>query len=189
MKPMVPGKLLNNRMILYMSLIASLINVLSFSLLGDHVIVAIFVLVAFITSFFSKNMTVILLTALATTNTIKYGTKIRVEEGYENADTVDLSGNSISKTLSKSIESVMESGSKPSATKSVAKEGLKSEEQPLLDDTKLEPGVFETKKKQMRELLDIQKALSKNMDSVEKSLNRAEVLVENLKEGMDIRRG
>jgi hypothetical protein len=169
--------LLNNRIILYISLFASLVNLLSFALLGEYSIPIIYILVAFVTSFFSKNMTVILLTALAISNIIKYGTKIRVEEGFQEGAldkmTTDASGNSMQTSTSSNTKKMTETLTTENETK------------PMTDTTKLEPSKFEVSKKQMKELLDIQKMLAKNISTVEKSLSRAEVLVENLKEGMD----
>ena len=44
---------------------------------------ALFVLVGFLTAFFSKNMTVILLVAMILTNILRFGKDIRVKEGME----------------------------------------------------------------------------------------------------------
>lgn len=44
---------------------------------------ALFVLIGFLTTFFSKNMTVILLIAMTLTNILRFGKDVRVKEGME----------------------------------------------------------------------------------------------------------
>lgn len=169
--------LMNNKVLLYTSLLASLINLLSFALLGDYLIPIVFILVAFVTSFFSKNMTVILLTALAISNIIKYGTKIRVNEGFQESVQEGLLDPSMNKIATKAEVNESMENSEPA-----------TEEVPMTEFSKLEPSKFNAKKRQLKELVEIQRALTQNMNNVEKTLSRAEVLVENLKEGMDLRR-
>ena len=77
---------LHNRAILYFVLFLSTINLVSYGLVNDFFTPTIFVLIAIITSFFSKNMTVILSMALVSSNVIKKGTKIRLSEGMETND-------------------------------------------------------------------------------------------------------
>ena len=77
---------LHNRAILYFVLFLSTINLVSYGLVNDYFTPTIFVLIAIITSFFSKNMTVILSMALVSSNVIKKGTKIRLSEGMETND-------------------------------------------------------------------------------------------------------
>ena len=77
---------LHNRAILYFVLFLSTINLVSYGLVNDYFTPTIFVLIAIITSFFSKNMTVILSMALVSSNVIKQGTKIRLSEGMETND-------------------------------------------------------------------------------------------------------
>ena len=64
---------LHNRAVLYFVLFLSTINLMSYGLVHDFFTPTIFILVAIITSFFSKNMTVILSVALVSCNVIKHG--------------------------------------------------------------------------------------------------------------------
>ena len=75
------GNILHNRVLLYVVFIASLVNQLSYALLQDYTTPLIFVLVGIITTSFSKNMIVILTMSLVTSNILKFGTKIRLNEG------------------------------------------------------------------------------------------------------------
>jgi hypothetical protein len=74
---------LHNRFVLYFIFIIAMGNLFYLTMSQDIVYVATFILVGFLTSFFSKNMMVILFIATAITNILKYGTQIRVSEGFE----------------------------------------------------------------------------------------------------------
>jgi len=81
--------LLHNKILLYVVFIVSLANLLIWIVGGDIVNVIIFLLVGFLTAFFSKNMIVILFFALVVSNIIKFGIHIGKEgfsEGVEGED-------------------------------------------------------------------------------------------------------
>lgn len=72
--------LLRSRLVLYFIFILSLFNLYSFSMNShDNIYAAIFILVGYLTTFFSKNMIVILVCALAISNILKYGLEIRLK--------------------------------------------------------------------------------------------------------------
>lgn len=79
-------KILNNVALLYVVLIATISDLLYMVSLGSHFNVIIFILVAYVTSLFSKNMMVVLLVALALTNMYDLGKKIVLKEGFEDED-------------------------------------------------------------------------------------------------------
>ena len=88
------SKLLNNKYLLYVILFLSISDLLLFLMAGEFAFAVIFILIGLITSFFSKNMIVILTSAMILTNVLKYGSNIR-KEGMENKDmlkNVDLEG-------------------------------------------------------------------------------------------------
>lgn len=81
--------IIHNKVILYVILFASLINMTAYGLMGDITTPLIFVLVGIITAYYNKNMIVILVVALAVSNVFKCGTKIALNtegftEGLEN---------------------------------------------------------------------------------------------------------
>lgn len=87
-------KLLNNKYLLYIILFISISDLLLFLMAGDFAFAVIFILIGLITSFFSKNMIVILTSAMILTNVLKYGSNIR-KEGMTEENTfknVDLDG-------------------------------------------------------------------------------------------------
>lgn len=74
--------ILHNVYVLYFIFFLSLANLYYLAISNDFLSVTIFILVGFLTSFFSKNMLIILFIALTLTNILKYGTSIR-NEGFE----------------------------------------------------------------------------------------------------------
>ena len=78
--------LLRNKILLYFIVLLSFFNILLLANSSDFWFVLIFGLVSFLTSFYSKNMIVILCIGLVITNVLKYGVKIRVNEGLDNID-------------------------------------------------------------------------------------------------------
>ena len=85
--------ILYNRYVLYFILLLSLVNLYSFAIIGQYVYVIIFVLVGYLTYFFSKNMMVILFTAIVITNILKYGKSISLERNLEGLENIDESEN------------------------------------------------------------------------------------------------
>lgn len=74
--------ILKSKTILYLVFVGALFNLYMFVSNQDWMFAAIFILVGYLTCFFSQNMIVILCVAMATANILKYGTKIRVRDGF-----------------------------------------------------------------------------------------------------------
>jgi hypothetical protein len=64
---------LNNKWILYFLLFVSIVDLFNFFKIGDITAIAIFIIVGFLTTYFSKNMLVILVISIAVTHIAKYG--------------------------------------------------------------------------------------------------------------------
>lgn len=82
--PSTSGGILTNKWILYFIFIVGIFNAVQFYQRGNMVAFAIFFVVGFLTSFFSKNMTVIIVIAIAVSHLVAYGN--RMSEGLENKD-------------------------------------------------------------------------------------------------------
>ena len=76
---------LNHPVVLYFVLLVALANLLYLSVAGKYEFVAIFVMVGFLTSFFSKNMAVIMVVAMVATSVLQFGGVAGVE-GLENME-------------------------------------------------------------------------------------------------------
>lgn len=83
----VPG-ILKNKYILYVLLILAIINVLGYIGLNDFNSLALFVVIGLLSSYFSKNMSVNLLTAIVVTSIVAINNKVQegFKEGEENKD-------------------------------------------------------------------------------------------------------
>jgi len=81
--------LLHSRVLLYAFLAISLIDLFYFTQIRDNISIAIFVLVGFMTTFFSKNMIVVLCIALVVTHILKFGIRTVISEGFEEEEDKD----------------------------------------------------------------------------------------------------
>lgn len=81
----IDKSLLYNRYVLYFVFIVAVGNLLALFAIGDMNSAVVFVIVGFLTSFFSKNMVVILCVCMAVTNILKYGAA-RYSEGFKEED-------------------------------------------------------------------------------------------------------
>ena len=79
--PSASGKILYNKWVLYFIFIVGIYDVVHFYQRGNIMAVAVFVIVGFLTSFFSKNMIVIIVSAIAVSHIVAYGNKM--SEGFE----------------------------------------------------------------------------------------------------------
>jgi hypothetical protein len=87
--------ILYNRWILYFIGLIALLDLIYLLAANDFYSVVIFVLTGFLTSFFSKNMVVILSLAMSVAFVFKYGTKIE-HEGFDSEETADNANDGLS---------------------------------------------------------------------------------------------
>ncbi len=131
------NNILHNRFILYFILMISILNIIGFTTSGNFISPVIFVLVGFLTTFFSKNMLVVLMVPLLITNILNYGNTNM--EGMDN------------------------------------EEDTKEKEPPSDED------MTEMKEK-YSELFELQNTILDGMDKVTQSLDKAEPILNKLKE-------
>lgn len=79
---------LNCSWLLYLIFFLAACDLYIFAVNGELLYVTIFVLIGFLATFFSKNMTVILLVAMILTNIFRFGKDVRVKEGMESAEAI-----------------------------------------------------------------------------------------------------
>lgn len=77
---------LRNKIVLYVFLAMTLVQVLFFVNSGDMAAVITLGLIGFLTSFFSKNMIVIMFVALTVSSILQYGIRANTHEGLENQE-------------------------------------------------------------------------------------------------------
>lgn len=78
-----PYPILRSKILLYLVTFISLSFILMLGMAQEYIYVIVFILVAYLTKFYSKNMTVILLIGLAVTNVVRLGRKATVNEGLD----------------------------------------------------------------------------------------------------------
>lgn len=76
--------IIHNKYVLYFVFIVSLFDLFYLAVARDFFSISIFILIGFITSFFSKNMVVILFMALTISNILRLGLFNDLREGYGN---------------------------------------------------------------------------------------------------------
>lgn len=79
-------KFLNSSWLLYLVFFLGAADLYIFAVNGELFFVALFVLIGFLTTFFSKNMVVILMVAMTLTNIFRFGKNVTVHEGMENGE-------------------------------------------------------------------------------------------------------
>lgn len=137
--------LLQNKYVLYFIFILALVQLLFFLSSNDFYFVAIFILIGFLTSFFSKNMIVVLSVTLAFTNIIKYGATAGNREGFKEGEGEE-KDDSNKKSATKSS---------PEATEVVTKEPVTKEPVTTEKETK-----GKDMKKETKEVMDTSLALN-----------------------------
>ena len=82
-KNLRPSALLESKIVLYALVVISILNLYTFAMEDNLVYAAIMIIVGFLSSFFNKNMIVILFTAIAVTNIINFVSKTKQQiEGF-----------------------------------------------------------------------------------------------------------
>lgn len=165
------SSLLYNRWVLYAMFVIALVNLYLLSVSRDYTSIAVFILVGFLASFFSKNMMVILFIAVAITNLLKVGMSAGRMEGMAGKE-----------------------GLPEEESEDKEKEDLESEsketEMPTPDskkkDSKNTEAMVEDKKSQIiedgKELLDVQAKIVKGFQEIEPFMEQAGSLASKIEE-------
>ncbi len=111
------SKILENKYVLYFVFILAIINLFGYMVTGNFNSIVFFVLVAFLTRFFSKNMIIILTIPLVLTSVLMVGKTVK--ESFENASK---SIDEHIKELQTEIDKMIEKGVSSDADKSSFKE-------------------------------------------------------------------
>lgn len=169
--PSSSGRMLNNKWILYFIFVVALYDVIHFYQRGNLVAVAIFFIVGFLTSFFSKNMLVILVMSIAVSHLVAYGN--RMSEGMEGKEDVE----------EEEEDDQEEEGFEEGVD---GEEDDQEEEEPTKEEDKEEKPTEEsmTNKKEddkTSELLKAQNALMKKMNQLQPLLDKAESMFKTKK--------
>ena len=180
--------LLHNRVLLYVFLLISLVHLFYYVNIGDMRSAAIFILIGFLTSFFSKNMLVILIIALVVTHIMKFGLR-SVSEGLENKEDEDKDEEKeeTKEGLDEEEKEGLEGEEEEEEDK---KEGMKEGKDKGTVPPKAKGAVKPAdgkdldgdKKKDYLEFQELQKEIMTNMQKLEPLITKAESFVEKYHE-------
>jgi hypothetical protein len=161
----ISRSLLYNRPLLYIVFLIAIGNIYYLVMDNDLFTLVIFVVVAFLTTFFSKNMVVVLCISLAISAIVKYGSSgVQVSEGLsdEHKETIDYTLNSIANIIKDKKDSKLEgvvSGS----------DDAEDESEPKQKDNKKKDGKSE--QKENADNFDVIPAKKVNGNSVSESFS------------------
>ena len=163
--------ILRSKILLYIVVFIAIFNILNYAMKIDYMYVLVFLIIGYLTSFYSKNMNVVLLISIAATNVLKYGSKVRLSEGLDNIDDNTKDASDIVSSVKdvvkdKDKKNVVDNLSKLSKSLNISDIGDLSSIQQKADT-----------------LVETQSKLMKNMDALEPLLKKAEGFLEKY-EGM-----
>jgi hypothetical protein len=160
------GSLLQNRIVLYLLCFIAIIDVMYFATTSDIRSLVTLLIVGLLTTFFNKNMIVVLVIALTVTHVLKYGTNVNegmtTREGMK--ETIDAA---LSEVASNSDE-------KGDETPVLEKEPSPKEKKEKIDKDALK----ESLKTDFKEFQDIQKDIVDGLQKIDPLLTRVEKFVE-----------
>lgn len=171
--PSTSGKLLYNKWVLYFIFVVSLVDLTQFYMRGNTNAVLLFFAVGLLTTFFSKNMTVVLVIALALTHIFTFGTGAL--EGLENQDEEDVEDEE-----EEDAEEEEEVGEEEVTEEDVGKEKKDESFESIAETAKTVAFLSKDAKDlptQTVELLNKQKELMANMTQLKPLLKKAEDMI------------
>jgi methyl-accepting chemotaxis protein len=206
--------LLYNSWFLYFVVFVVFFNIVGHALNNNYMIIIFFILISFITSFFSKNMIVILVLGISFANILFYGPKQMNVEGYENKNSkndkskkgvatfnpddldekenfnindFDLSNLDLNKLSSDSSDNQDKLKDKMEEIKQV-KDRIQNMKKNLPKDAnnaKLKDEEVDFLNEKFTDFLKIQEDVLSNIGSLEKSIQKVDTIVKDIRSNMD----
>ena len=193
----------NNVFILYFILILSLSNLFYLVTSANYMFASIFILVGFITSFFSKNMIVILFIALTVTNLLQFGKKTSLSEGFDSnkddATAAAAAATGSDATAATGSNATAATGSDAAASATGSKTDILNKIKTTLntitskvdnattsDKSDKDKENMDTLVEGYQQLLSLQNEISKNMDNINIPLTKAENILDKMAKQLNI---
>jgi len=189
--------LLKSRIVLYFFVFLSIVNLYNLAINRNGLYAAIFILTSFLTTFFSKNMIVVLCVGLVVSNILRQGIEIRVvQEGMSNEDgkesmkegiaELDESDDTIIKDKSKEDGAKEDESKEDESKEDESKEDGAKEDESKEDVAKEEPkpadeDVLLNSKLEYKRLLELQNKLIDGVSKMTPILKEAREAFENIK--------
>jgi hypothetical protein len=177
MKVSNKNAILHNKYVLYFIFIIALGNLLTLVYTYDYYSASIFVLIGFLTSFFSKNMIVILFISIAFTNIIKYGAKAGIE-GMKSDEEADAEENEESEENDEPEKKIKEKSEEKIKEKSEKKK-LKTTDDPISLSVETNEGSNKEKFDQDKNIVYTSEE-DKEMDKTDKMILSQEKMLKSM---------
>jgi hypothetical protein len=155
-------RILSSRFVLYFIIFITFFNILGHTIVRDLRTPLIFILVSYVTSFFSKNMIVILSMGLVVANVFKYGTTFTVNEGMESKEPSEAT----------SVDEPEKRIDTPKSKLSLADIANRKKD-------------LEFIKGKYNDLLKLQTTIIDNVGSLEKTLTKMNTIVEDVRDNVE----
>ena len=172
--------LLKSRIVLYIFLFLSLVNLYTFAMSGNGLYAGIFILTSFLTTFFSKNMIVVLCIGLVVSNILRQGIEIRViDDGTSMKE-----GMSTAEGMKEGIAD-LDKADDIITKKEDKKEDKKSDKDDKKDDKDPKPADEEQlneNKREYKKLLELQNQLLEGVSAMNPLLQEAKETFHRIKE-------
>ena len=177
--PSSANGLLHNKIVLYVVFAIAMFNLLHESVRQDYLYCALFILIGFITSFFNKNMIVILVIAMVFATILRSIVSRTGAEGFqEGADEEE----------SKKTAAADESKEKDAAEKKDKKEPVvdgtiavdKKDSGCTVASSSTKAAMIERMKRDAVDLMSVQNQIINGFQTIEPAMDRAEALVESI---------
>jgi len=171
--------LLKSRIVLYIFFFLSLVNLYTFAISGNGLYAGIFILTSFLTTFFSKNMIVVLCIGLVVSNILRQGIEIRVI--HDGASMKE--GMSTEEGMKEGIADLDEADD--SITKKTDKNDDKESRSDKKDDKDPKPADEEQlneNKREYKKLLELQNQLLEGVSAMNPLLKEAKETFHRIKE-------
>jgi hypothetical protein len=172
------SQLLHSRAALYILAIVSLIQIIYFASAKDINAMFIFLIVGFLTSFFSKNMVVILFVALIITHLLRCDIRKSNYEGAENMD--DEKNMDGEKKMDSATPAAADMKAPPdvvAAAKNSAEISIEANDAKKLADAEKKKELYDKLKADFVEFQTIQKDILAGMKEIDPLLNKAESFI------------
>jgi hypothetical protein len=182
MPSMASVGMLNNKWILYVILFISIVDLFNFYSKGDATAIAIFLVSGFLTSYFSKNMLVVLVVAIAVTHIARFGSASM--EGMESEEEEEEEEETTEGLESEVVEEeeVKEKKTAESEDKENPEDKVKkTAELASIKNTLDKMSIADSSAKTTEELIKETKKIQENMALLEPYLKAAEKATEPLK--------
>jgi hypothetical protein len=189
--PKEVGAILSNKYVLYVVAFLAITNVIGYLAVQDFTSLLFFVLIGYLTSYFSKNMTVVLLSALVLTNLLMSTRRVKIQEGMVGKKTLpDLTTDEGSEEDDSDGPKIAPKNAPKDAPKAASQEtdAEMAGKPGSLNVEELSPDAVKLGIEQMggKNFAEQQRMIKENLESIKPMLSTAKEMLDTLKGAKDM---